>query len=158
MKMLPNLGRNVMEGMDIETLTAELQELTQASKRAKELQALPAPKPPSPTPSVQGTPGSDSDVRSENGSVSVVSYPGQDDGATSSDLEASTTSWVENMSSDQGSQHLHSPEPSSSGNEPELSQDSLPGSNTPTDLSESIISSSSVSYGDVAVRRVLSLV
>ena len=153
MALLPNLGHNVLEGMNIEALTAELQELAQISKQEKVSQVSLPPRPSSPAISAQEPISSDSDIRSENGSVSVVSYPEHDGDVASPDLEASTTSWVENMSPNPGSQASHSPDPSSShGHDREASYDSSPKSNAPTDLSESFISSSSVSYGDLAVR------
>lgn len=156
MALLPTLGRKILDGMDVEAVTSELQAMSKAAKAQAavlELQTPSAPSDSSASSSVQGPSGSE-DARSDNGSVSVISA--QDDTAAS-DLGTSTVSWVENMSvSDQASQQSHSPEASSTSSR-ELPQESSPESNIGTDLSESFISSSSVSYGDVMVRLIRSL-
>ena len=150
MALLPNLGRSVLEGMNVEAVTSELQEMTKNAKASSSAASQNAPAPVAPSPEPSLPPSSDSDVRSDNDSISVVSHSGQEEGTSVSDLGASTTSWVENMSSDQGSLHSHSPQTSSSSNQ-EPSHSSPPEFHVPTDLSESFISSSSVSYGDITV-------
>lgn len=149
MALLPNLGRSILDGMDVEAVTGELQEMSRAAKaRVAEPEAQPSPEPSTSSSSPSAQARSDVDARSD--SISVVSYPGKDETTGSSDLGASTSSWVDQMSSDQVSHS--SPEASSSASSHEQPQDSSPESNAPTDLSESFISNSSVSFGDIAVR------
>lgn len=148
MALLPSLSRNILEGMDVEALTQELQQLSKASKARLELQMPVAPSETEPSPSGEVPHSADTDARSDNGSVSVVSYPSPEDAAAASDLSASSTSWVDQFSS-QRSEHSTD---ASSSEPPEPAQNNSPESNVGTDLSGSFITeSSAVSYGDVAV-------
>ncbi|GJE93441.1 peroxin-3 domain-containing protein [Phanerochaete sordida] len=141
MTMLPTLHEQILEGMDVEAITAELQEMVRRKHAVEAVEAAPAEQ-ASPELSTSST--SPTDARSENGSVSVISSV-QDDASTASGLGASTTSWVDNMSTGQAS-HAH--DPSGSGSQRNSSPES---SHIGTDMSESFISNSSVSYGDVAI-------
>lgn len=145
MKLLPTLNEQILNGMNVEAITSELQEMVRRKKAAEEAATI--EQEASPEPSISST--SPADTRSESGSVSVISS-GQDDVTTTSELGASMSSWVDNMSTGQASQ---SHEPSTSTSAHDTQRNSSPeSSNVGTDLSESFISTSSVSYGDVAVR------
>ena len=154
MALLPTIGARIFEGMNVEEITEQLQAQSRASKAKAELQIPPAPS------DTGGSSAADihvqaEDTKSDNGSVSVVSAPSQ---ASTSDLNASMSnssmSWVDQFSQ---STSAHSPQPSheqpseASGSEPRP-QSHSPKSNIGTELSDSIITSSSQSYGDVAVR------
>ncbi|PSR73243.1 hypothetical protein PHLCEN_2v10903 [Hermanssonia centrifuga] len=148
MALLPTLGAHILEGMDVEGVTQELQAQSRASKAPY---TEPTPPPPpleqSSVPSIEIQSAPEQDARSENESVSVVSYPDHDDTGSSSNLGASSQSWVENFSSQQSQL---SPETSSvSADESRLNADSPKSSIVGTDISDSIMTSSSaVSYGD----------
>ena len=95
MAHMPNLAHNVLTDMDVEALTAELQHLSKTSRA----RAVPAPElqPPTHAPSEASTASSadlitDSDVKSDNGSMSVVSLPAPEDTSTMAD---SQMSWVQ---------------------------------------------------------------
>ncbi len=151
MALLPTLGAHILEGMDVEGVTQELQAQSRASKAPY---TEPTPPPPpleqSSVPSIEIQSAPEQDARSENESVSVVSYPDHDDTGSSSNLGASSQSWVENFSSQQSQL---SPETSSvSADESRLNVDSPKSSIVGTDISDSIMTSSSaVSYGDTQV-------
>lgn len=99
MALLPTLGTHIIEGMDVEGITQELQSHSRASKARIEFQ-------PPPPPSVEDSIASsleivqsrEHDIRSDNGSVSALSSTGIEDVATS-DLGSSSMSWVDPSSS-----------------------------------------------------------
>lgn len=131
MALLPSLGKHIIEGMDVEGVTYELQSFTKASKSQLQPQ-LPAPSSQSSIELARSH-----DVRSENGSISVISSI-QEGGGTS-DLTASSTSWMDQLSmqSSQLSRHYLS-----NGSDLSPNPDS-PKSNIGTDLSDSITTTSS---------------
>lgn len=155
MALLPTIGAQIIEGMNVEEITEQLQSQSRAAKRA-ELQFPPAPSDSSASSGAEIQVPVE-DAKSDNGSVSVVSAPSQNGGASTSDLNASMTnsslSWVDQFSQ---STSAHSPQPphehssQASGSEPSQ-QSHSPKSNLGNDLSDSMITSSSVSYGDVPV-------
>lgn len=159
MALLPTLGEHILAGMDVEGVTQELQSQSRASKAAAQ---IPPPEPPSSSSvasSVEVLQQPEQDTRSENDSASIISGPTtQDDAASTSDLAASSQSWVDQFSSVQASQHglganeagpsASHEQSSSSGSGSHLNPDS-PKSNLGTDLSDSVVTSSSaISYGD----------
>ena len=87
MALLPTIGEHIIEGMDVEGLTNELQERTKASKLVQNSRPMsPESQPPPQTPA-------DTDTRSDMGSSIVSSVP--DVGTTLGD---STQSWVDGFS------------------------------------------------------------
>ncbi|OBZ77019.1 Peroxisomal biogenesis factor 3 [Grifola frondosa] len=126
MALLPTLGTHILQDMDVEGVTHELQSFSRASKTAMELQHFAPPSESGLSLSAKTSHSNEQDGRSENGSISVVSSVGQDDG-TSIDLTASSTSWaVSSMQSSQPSEEpavdpLHpAPPPSSRPPSPTL--------------------------------------
>ncbi|KAI0767564.1 Peroxin-3 [Fomes fomentarius] len=138
MALLPALSKHILQGMDVESVTQELQSYSRAPKSRLELQP-----PPVPSSLASSTPGADSETRSDNGSVSVISSI--DDVQT--DMSASSTSWVDQFSS-LGSSQVSAVPPSSDANgEP---SGSSPSSSTGADLTESILTTSSMSSSSAA--------
>ncbi|OCH90166.1 hypothetical protein OBBRIDRAFT_777356 [Obba rivulosa] len=96
MALLPTLGAHILDGMDVEGVTQELQSFLKTSK-ARPLELQP-PEPPSEA-SLASSVASlrhEHEVRSDSGSISVVSS--NNDGAPS-DMSASSSSWVDQFSS-----------------------------------------------------------
>ncbi|KZV61048.1 hypothetical protein PENSPDRAFT_593343 [Peniophora sp. CONT] len=99
MAHMPILAHNVLTDMDVETLTAELQQLSKSSRA----RVAPAPElqPPTHAPSEasqasvasSGELVNDSDARSDTGSMSIVSLSSPGD--TSSTMADSQMSWVQ---------------------------------------------------------------
>ena len=131
MALLPTLGAHILQDMDVEGVTQELQSYSKASKERLETQA---PSAPSETSSVDHSRAQDTDMGSDNGSVSVIS---SNDGATT-DLSASSASWVSSMQSSQVSQASLEP----AGNN---TTSTSPKSSEGADLSDSILTTSSMS-------------
>ena len=67
MALLPTLGTHILEGMDVEGVTQELQSYSKVPKARIELQHPTAPSESSLTSSVDNVPLQEPDVRSENG-------------------------------------------------------------------------------------------
>ena len=132
MALLPTLGAHILEGMDVEGVTQELQSYSRASKSRIELQHPTAPSESSAASSTENVRAAESDVRSDNGSVSVVSSME----GVPTELSASSTSWVDKFSQD-SSQILS---PSAEGR---ISASST--SSPRVDLSDSVFSTSSFS-------------
>lgn len=87
MALLPTIGEHIIEGMDVEGLTNELQEKTRASKLLQNSRPIsPESQPRSQTPA-------DTDARSDMESSIVSSVPG-----VSTTLGDSTQSWVDGFS------------------------------------------------------------
>jgi peroxin-3 len=87
MALLPTIGEHIIEGMDVEGLTNELQEKSRASKLARSSRTMsPDRRPPQHTPP-------DTDAGSDMGSSIISSVP--DVGTTLGD---STQSWVDGFS------------------------------------------------------------
>ncbi|KAK7682742.1 hypothetical protein QCA50_014125 [Cerrena zonata] len=145
MALLPTLGSNILEGMDVEGVTQELQSQSRSSRptsEAAEVQVV------LPQPLQSEPPPQENDNRSENGSISVVSSTSQEDGAPS-DLAASSNSWVDQFSMS-SSQVTSDQTPSNTGSN---SQSDSPKSQVGTELSDSILTNSSaVSYDNSLVQ------
>ncbi|KAG1722114.1 Peroxin-3-domain-containing protein [Suillus paluster] len=91
MALVPTLAEQILEEMDVESLTDELQSLSRTSRTRSRFQH----------PGSESEFSSVSDVHSDAGSASVSSYSSYSgvDGETSSNLVASTGSWVDRFSS-----------------------------------------------------------
>jgi peroxin-3 len=95
MALIPTLAEQILEEMDVESLTNELQSLSRTSRFYVRHSA-----------SQSGSEvGSASDAYSDAGSVSVSSYSGFD-GDTSS-MAASTSSWVDRFSTSSSHREPH---------------------------------------------------
>ena len=105
MALLPTLGTHILEGMDVEGVTQELQSYSKVPKARIELQHPTAPSESSLTSSVDNVPLQEPDVRSENGSVSVISSVD----AIPTEMSTSSTSWVDQFSSQGSSQVFPAP-------------------------------------------------
>ena len=87
MALLPTVGEHIIEGMDVEGLTNDLQEKSRASRLARNPRpATPESQPPKHAPT-------DTDARSDMGSSTISSVP--EVGTTLGD---STQSWVDGFS------------------------------------------------------------
>ncbi|TBU26261.1 Peroxin-3 [Dichomitus squalens] len=131
MALLPTIGTHILEGMDVEGVIQELQSFSGVPKTRIELQHPTAPSESSVASSVENIRAAESDVRSDNGSVSVISSM---DGVPT-ELSASSTSWVDHFSSRESSQVF-----------PRTAEGGVSATSSPrVDLSDSIPSTSSVS-------------
>lgn len=90
MALIPTLAEQILEEMDVESLTNELQSLSRTSRPRSRFQH--------PESHSESEVGSASDVHSDAGSASLSSYSCID-GETSSNMAASTDSWVDRSSS-----------------------------------------------------------
>ncbi|KAG2348207.1 hypothetical protein BDR05DRAFT_980530 [Suillus weaverae] len=89
MALVPTLAEQILEEMDVESLTNELQSLSRTSRPRSHFRQ--------PESHSESEVGSASDVHSDAGSASLSSYSGID-GETSSNMTASTGSWVDRFS------------------------------------------------------------
>ena len=136
MALLPTLGPHILQGMDVEGVTQELQSFSSKAPKARvELQHPTAPSESSATSSVDvGVRIQEADGRSDNGSVSVASD------AVPTEMSASSTSWVDQFSSMGSSQvSAVSPAPVGGGTS-DSSRSSMAA-----DLSDSMLTTSSAS-------------
>ncbi|RDX52464.1 hypothetical protein OH76DRAFT_1499015 [Lentinus brumalis] len=134
MALLPALGKHILEGMDVEGVTKELQAFSRPLPvHVQQEQHPTAPSESSVTSSFDTNHKPESDTRSDNGSVSVVSSA---EGAQT-DMSASSTSWVDQFSS-MGSSQL-------SASSPAPASGQLSGSQPHLNLADSISSMSSSS-------------
>ncbi|KAG2138003.1 Peroxin-3-domain-containing protein, partial [Suillus clintonianus] len=90
MALVPTLAEQILEEMDVESLTNELQSLSRTARPRSRFQQ--------PESHSESEVSSASDVHSDAGSASLSSYSGID-GETSSNMAASTGSWVDRFSS-----------------------------------------------------------
>ncbi|KAG1831685.1 Peroxin-3-domain-containing protein [Suillus subalutaceus] len=90
MALIPTLAEQILEEMDVESLTNELQSLSRTSRPRSRFQH--------PESHSESEVSSASDVHSDAGSASLSSYSCID-GETSSNMAASTDSWVDRFSS-----------------------------------------------------------
>ncbi|KAG2139109.1 Peroxin-3-domain-containing protein [Suillus bovinus] len=90
MALIPTLAEQILEEMDVESLTNELQSLSRTSR--------PRPRFQHPESHSESEVSLASDMHSDAGSMSLSSYSGID-GETSSNMAASTDSWVDRLSS-----------------------------------------------------------
>lgn len=107
MALLPTIGEHIVEGMDVEGLTNDLQEKSRAARLSR-------------TTSRPGSPDVrqqllDQDGRSDMGSSVVSSIPEDSSLLASTNMGDSTRSWVNEFSAT-SSQVEGSPNPSSLGN------------------------------------------
>ena len=133
MALLPTLGTHILEEMDVEGVTQELQSFSKAPRGRVELQHPTAPSESSLTSSIDNVRSTEPDVRSENGSVSVVSSVD----AVPTGMSTSSTSWVDQFSSQGSSQVFPAPRESGASGSP---RSSLGGT-----LSDSVLSTGSAS-------------
>ncbi|OSD01028.1 hypothetical protein PYCCODRAFT_1436810 [Trametes coccinea BRFM310] len=134
MALLPTLGAHILRDMDVEGVTQELQSYSRASKDRLEVQHSTAPSESS--ASFGAERGPDTDMRSDNGSVSVIS---SNEGVPT-ELSASSTSWVDQVSSVQSSQFSQVFPEANAG-----TTSTSPKSSVGADLSDSMITTSSMS-------------
>ena len=142
MALIPTLGKQILEEMDVEAVTQELQAKSRAFRTPSE---LPPPiAPPSESSSIDLL--HEHEARSDVGSISAStsSVYGQDDsGVGSFNAGESSQSWVDQLST-QSSQQPSASRPPSSAFEPPL-PDFIAG----VQLSDSITTASSaLSYGN----------
>lgn len=99
MALIPTLATQILEEMDVEALTKELQSLSSASS------ARSPPRPPPPVQSLQSASdiSSVSDAQSEAGSVCLSSYSGSGHEGGDRASAFGTESWVKHMSSSESS-------------------------------------------------------
>ncbi|KAI0634392.1 Peroxin-3 [Trametes polyzona] len=136
MALLPTLGAHILEGMDVEGVTQELQSFSKSPRERLEPPHAAAPSESSVASSGDNPRSPDADMRSDNGSISVIS---SNDGV-STGMSASATSWVDqfSMPSSQASETLA--EPAERG-----TSETSPKSSVGADLSDSILTTSSMS-------------
>lgn len=149
MALLPTLGEQILEELDVEGVTHELQSKSRVSR-------VSSIEPPPPPHSESSTTSSiellqDQDTRSDVESVSMSSFSGQDEatGATSSRLGESSQSWVDQFSTE-SSRPSSSRQPSTSAaSEPQPPNTDFPDPFAGAQLSDSITTASSaLSYGN----------
>ncbi|KAI0772971.1 Peroxin-3 [Trametes elegans] len=138
MALLPTLGAHILQEMDVEGVTQELQSVSRPPReRVEELQHPTAPSESSPASSSDHPHSPDADIRSDNGSISVIS---SNEGVPT-EMSASSASWADQVSSLQSSQI--SAVPSDNGGVGTTS--TSPKSSVGAELSDSVITSSSLS-------------
>lgn len=135
MALLPALGAHILQDMDVEGVTQELQSFSKAPKERIEPPHAAPPSESSITSSVDNHRSPDADMRSENGSVSVIS---SNDGVAT-DLSTSAGSWVDQFSMP-SAQVSHLSESTGDG-----AASPSPKSSIGAELSDSIITTSSMS-------------
>ena len=141
MALLPSLGQHILDGMDVEGVTQELQSHSKTSQRHPEPQAG-----SSMSSSLEIRSDNGHDARSEISSLSMISGP---EDVSSSHMAGSSHSWVDRFSTGRSSGE-HSQAPSTTGSESHRGGDS-PKSNKGVELSDSMITStdsSAMSYED----------
>lgn len=141
---MPTLGHQILEQMDVEAITHELQSRSKAIKSAAELPPLSES---SIVSSLEFT--QEQDARSDVGSLSLSSFSGQEEAPTIAyqRMESSDTSWVDQLST-QSSQPSHSQQPSQVSSPQNHPQELLAG----PPLSDSIITDSSAAESSVVCR------
>lgn len=140
MALLPSLGQHILEGMDVEGVTQELQSYSKSSQRTYDQ----PPSESSMTSSLELRSDNGHDARSEISSMSMISGP---EDASSSHMAGSSHSWVDPFQAGQSSGE-HSQAASTTGSDSHRNGDS-PRSNKGAELSDSIITStdsSALSY------------
>ncbi|KAL1948096.1 hypothetical protein VTO73DRAFT_12171 [Trametes versicolor] len=135
MALLPALGAHILQDMDVEGVTQELQSFSKAPKERIEPPHAAPPSESSITSSVDNHRSPDADMRSENGSVSVIS---SNDGVAT-DLSTSAGSWVDQFTMP-SAQVSHLSESTGDG-----AASPSPKSSIGAELSDSIITTSSMS-------------
>jgi peroxin-3 len=145
MALIPTLGKQILEEMDVEVVTHELQTKSRAFRTPSELPPPPPPPlaPPSESSSIDLLHEHEAPSDVESVSASTSSVYGQDDsGVGSFNAGESSQSWVDQLST-QSSQPSASWRPSSASEPP------LPDFMAGVQLSDSITTASSaLSYGN----------
>lgn len=136
MALLPALGAHILQDMDVEGVTQELQSFSKAPRERIEPTHAAPPSESSITSSAENNRSPDADMRSENGSISVIS---SNDGAPT-DLSASAGSWV-----DQFSMPSAQVSPLSAESTGDRAPSTSPKSSVGAELSDSILTTSSMS-------------
>ncbi|KAH9851022.1 Peroxin-3 [Lenzites betulinus] len=137
MALLPTLGAHILQDMDVEGVTQELQSFSKPPReRAEHLPAVP-PSESSVTSTVDHRRNPDADIRSDNGSVSVIS---SSDGVPT-ELSASSASWDDQFSMPPSQISPLYAESAEGGDTTSTS----PKSSVGADLSDSMLTSSSIS-------------
>lgn len=152
MALLPTLGRHILEGMDVEGVTRELQSYSKSAKASlSESQTLVAASESSLASSVELVSHSPHPDRSENSSFSMLQSVQENGVPTPTDLSTSSASWVDQFSSMQSSDvaNGHAQEPATNGTT--LQMPSL-GADPP--LSDSVLSTSTSSSSSAAAEAV----
>lgn len=156
MALLPTLGRHIVEGMDVEGVTQELQSYPKVLKTPVQAQ-FPAP------PSESSLGGSAELVprppqhmdRSENSSFSMLKSVQENGVPTPTDLSSSSASWVDQFSSMQSSELV-------GGTPQDVSPSGVdvqvPHLGTELNMSESIFSASTSSSSSAAQEEAVSAV
>lgn len=141
MALLPSLGQHILDGMDVEGVTQELQSYSRSSGRPTEHHPQSEGGMPS---SLELRSDNGHDARSEVSSLSMVSGP---EYPSSSQMAGSSHSWVDQFSAGQSSTE-HSQAPSTTDSDSHHDEDS-PKHNHGPELSDSIVTStdsSALSY------------
>ncbi|KAH9924980.1 Peroxin-3 [Epithele typhae] len=140
MALLPTLGGHILQGMDVEGVTQELQSYSSKTPRARiEFQHPTAPSESSVTSSVDAARSPGQDGRSDNGSASVTSSV---DAVSTPDMSASSASWVDQFSL--GSSQVSAVSPAAAREASDC------GSSAAVDLSDSMLTTSSASSSSAA--------
>lgn len=152
MALLPTLGRHILEDMDVEGVTCELQSYSKSAK-------VPPPAPQTPaaasesslSSSVELVPQSQHPSRSENSTFSMLQSVQENGAPTPTDLSASSASWVDQFSSMQSSEVVngHAQEPITNGTNLQV-----PHLGVDPPLSDSVLSASTNSSSSAATEAV----
>ena len=148
MALLPTLGRHILEGMDVEGVTCELQSYSRSAKAPSQVPPAPAaPSESSLSSSVELVSQPQHPDHSGNSSFSMLQSVKENGVETPTDLSTSSASWVDQLSSVQLSEvaNGHAPEPVTNGTGLQMP---LLGIDPP--LSDSVISTSTSSSSSVA--------
>jgi len=147
MALLPTLGRHILEGMDVEGVTGELQSYSKSAKSSSESpSAVPASE-SSLTNSMELVSKPHHPDHSENSSFSMLQSVEENGVATPTDLSASSASWVDQFSSMQSSQVANGSAPEAPPNGANLQ---MPRLRADLGLSDSVLSTSTSSSSSVA--------
>ncbi|KZT63513.1 hypothetical protein DAEQUDRAFT_770534 [Daedalea quercina L-15889] len=120
MALLPTLGRHILEGMDVEGVTSELQSYSKSAKTSTEPQIPISPSESSLTSSMELVSRPQHPDHSENSSFSMLQSVQENGVPTPTDLSASSASWVDQFSSMQSSELANGSTQDSSADGPNL--------------------------------------
>jgi peroxin-3 len=146
MALIPTLSKHILEEMDVESITRELQSMSKSSRPLRQLPTQVEPSESSLTSSVEVVQVQDQDAASDNGSMVLSSISGPED----TRLSESSTSWVDRLSPIEPQSHSQS---GSVSNLPPATSSGIPGGSPPAidrpdspglHLSDSVTTSSSM--------------
>ncbi|KAI0827263.1 Peroxin-3 [Trametes gibbosa] len=140
MALLPTLGAHILQDMDVEGVTQELQSFSKAPRERIEHMPISPPSGSNVTCSMDHQRNPDVDIRSDNGSVSVIS---SSDGVPT-ELSTSSASWVDQFSMPSSQMSPFSAESAEGG-----TTSTSPKSSVGADLSDSMLTTSSMSSSAV---------